>query len=231
MNYKIITNEKALKEFIEWLPELKFDEKYYLCLFARNKYCKELVHIKTDKAQLKRFISDKERLFNKISQLEIPLGCYKQKHLEVPQQALALYIIPNPRNMMRATVNTMVKLAQSIRDQNVAMNPHQEALSEIQKAKSRTVFVDFDLDYENKISGTGDILKEYVYTLVGKTAKIEILESRGGFHILINPSTVEEIFKKSWYKELSKHPNVDQVGDLMIPVPGCFQGGFTPKFI
>ena len=46
--------------------------------------------------------------------------------------------------MLKATVNTMVKLAQSIRDQNINMNAHQEALSEIQKAKSRTCFVDFD---------------------------------------------------------------------------------------
>lgn len=221
MNYRIITDEQILKDFIDWLPELEQDEKYYFCLFARNKYCKELTHIKSDKAQLKRFVSDKDRLFYKIKQLECEVGSYRQKDIGVPQEALALYMTPNPRSMIKATVNTMVKLAQSIRDQNIAMNPHQEALSEIQKAKSRTCYVDFDID--DKIP-----TKEEIAQIVNLEA-VTALKSRGGLHLLVDPKKVDLQYKNSFYKNLMKYS--DQSGDIMIPVPGSYQGGFTPKFI
>lgn len=185
--YNIIKDEQALKDFVDWLPELQPDEKYYICLFARNKYCKELTHIKTDKARLKRIVTNKERMINKIRQLEVVYGQYTQKEMVVPQQALALYITVNPRNMLKATVNTMVKLAQSIRDQNTEMNPHQSALSEIQKAKSRTCYVDFDVDDKTK---TSHEIKSIITEVCGYATLYKILETRGGYHILINPNTI-----------------------------------------
>lgn len=227
MNYQIVKDEKLLKDFIDWLPELQPNEKYYLCLFARNKYCKELTHIKSDKAQLKRFVSDKERMFQKIKQLEIAVGWYKQKHVDVPEEALALYINPNPRNMLKATVNTMVKLAESIRDQNIDMNCHQEALSEIQKAKSRTCWIDFDIDTGPGAHEVGDFLKT-VMSSVNLDATV-CLKTRGGFHLLVNREEVEQKYKTTFYQALSKI--ADQTGDNMIPVPGCTQGMFIPHFI
>lgn len=234
-NYKIVTDKKILLDFIEWLPELKENEKYYLCLFARNKYCKELTHIKSDKAQLKRFVSDKTRLYEKIKQLEIKKGCYKQKDFEVPESALALYITINPRNMYNASINTMVKLANSIKNQNVSMNPHQEAMSEIQKSKSRNCYVDFDFDYKgpNNDGTYKHYLKEWIFDRIGynNRHKVKFLETRGGYHVLIDPNDVELQYKKTWHQSISKNQYLDQSGDLLIPVPGTNQGLFTPKFI
>jgi hypothetical protein len=227
MNYTIITDEQKLREFIDWLPILEPHEKYYLCLFARNKYCKELTHIKSDKAQLKRFVSDKDRMLGKIRQLEVAYGAYTQKDKIVPQEALALYITVNPRHMFKASVNTMVKLAQSIRDTNILMNPHQEALSEIQKAKSRTCYIDFDIDAEGeKLYDALKSIKDYV-----NNDAVTLLKTRGGVHALIDPTKVSKDFKNSFYMNISKISSVDQSGDQLIPVPGTFQGGFTPTFI
>ena len=35
-NYKIIANESRLKAFIDWLPDLKNHETYYVCLFGSS---------------------------------------------------------------------------------------------------------------------------------------------------------------------------------------------------
>lgn len=226
--YKIITDEKLLKEFINWLPDLQPHEKYYFCLFARSKYTQGLAHIRSDKAQLKRGVSDKERLFDKIKQLEVPLGYYKQRGVEIPQECLAVYITPNPRNMFKASINTMTKLANCIRDQNVNLNPHQEALSEIQKAKSRTCYIDFDID-ESDSDKLAQILVQ-IENFVNIEA-ITYLKTRGGIHCLINPELVKPEFRKSFYRNISSIEQIDQCGDQMIPVPGTFQGGFTPKFL
>lgn len=234
MNYKVITDEKALMEFIDWLPDLKPTEKYYMCLFARSKYTKDangvngIAHIKSDKAQLKRFVSDKERMVDKIKQLEVALGCYKQKETPIPQEALALYITPNPRDLWKATLNSIGKLANCLKDTNTLVNPHQEVLSEIQRTKGTTHFVDFDFDLESK-----DLIPKVmgeVLDLVNEDA-VDFLETRGGLHVLVSPNLVRYEFRTKWYQKISQLGNVDQTGDQMIPVPGTYQGGFTPKFI
>jgi hypothetical protein len=233
MNYQIIKDEKLLRDFIEWLPELKETEKYYLCLFSRSKYCKDengvntMPHIKSDKSQLKRFVSDKIRMYDKIKQLECEIGAYKHNELPVPQKALALYITVNPREMWKASINSMIKLAQAVRDNNILMNPHQEVMSEIQRTKSRTVYVDFDIDAEGEeLYDALKSLKDYV-----NNDALTLLKSRGGVHALIEPNKVSKEFKSKFYVNISKIGVVDQAGDNMIPVVGCTQGDFTPHFI
>lgn len=231
MNYKIINDEGLLRDFIQWLPNLEDSEQYYLCLFARNKYCKELTHIKSDKSQLKRFTSTKERMFDKIKQLECEVGSYKQykkgeQSISIPQEALALYINPNPRSMWKATMNTAKKMLDCITNDNKLVNPQAEAMSEIQKAKSRTCYIDFDID--EKPENIGYTIRDILNQDIINTEALTVLRTRGGAHLLVDPDKVVKNYRARFYTGLAKF--ADQTGDNMIPVVGCTQGGFTPHF-
>lgn len=231
MNYKVVINEQNLRNFIEWLPPLEKNETYYCCLMARNKYVRDnpnlqqLVHVKTDKAQLKRFTSDKERLFDKIKQLECEIGSYVQRGTTIPQEALAFYINPNPRDMEKAAKASVKKLLDLILMPYNGYNPQQEVMSEIQRAVGNKYYLDFDfdnVDYNMYISTFDQFLGNCGY---------QILKTRGGFHLLVKLG--DELSKRPnlWYKQISGLPGVDIKGDNMIPVPGCVQGDFSPYFV
>jgi len=240
MNYKIIIDPEELKRFIEWLPELTPDETYYVCLFARNKYQNKdendpISHIKSDKQQLKRFTTSRHRLFNKLKQLECEIDSYKQYKLTkspvvIPQECLVPYITVNPRSFKKATKNGLIKFALLITNENgsVGHNPHQEILSEIQRSWSRKVYFNVDIDIDDKDHFCFEFLNGYI-----NMDCVNILETRGGYHLLIELLKIEEQYKKSWYQNIiiKNKEFIDQTGDNMIPIPGCYQGGFVPKFI
>lgn len=177
--------------------------------------------LKSDKSQLKRFTSNKERLIDKIRQLECKVGSYKQDGIGIPQEALALYISPNPRNNYKATIKGIQRFAQLIENQNQNFNPHQEILSVIQQTAGTKKWVIFDID-------TKEISKPEIENILG-TSEFLFLETRGGFHVLVEPNKIPKSHSKTWHQNLSKISDVR--GDCLIPVPGCCQGGFIPRFV
>lgn len=231
MNYKVITNESLLKDFISWLPSLRENEIYYLCLFARNKYCKHVKHISSDKSQLKRFTANKNNMFDKIKQLEIELDCYYQVKngikISIPQEALALYVTVNPRDIIKATYESIKHLTNCLQKNNIGFNPYQEVLSKIQQSYSRKIYLDLDFDIEKeKFTDT----KNKIESFINKSC-LTFLETRGGFHCLIELSKINPEYKTTWYKNITSLEGIDMNSDNMIPVVGTYQGGFTPKFV
>lgn len=242
-NYKVIVNEERLVEFIDWLPDLKINEKYYLSLFARKKYYPELIK-SNDKTQLKRFTATKKNMLNKIKQLEIPLGRWQLRDMEAPQESLVLYIMPNPRCMKKAATMMLKKTVDLVSNNNDGHNIVAEAMSCIQKSKSRSCFVDFDIDDKNiDLSLIENIFPSKTttpkYGVLGRNI-YDFLETKGGYHLLINMETLrfinlryssDKLIPKDWYKQIIETFPVDQSADQMIPVPGTYQGGFEPRFI
>jgi hypothetical protein len=225
MNYQIIQDESVLRDFIAWLPELQEHEVFYLALFARKKYLENPERIKTDKAQCKRFTSKTKDIIEKIRQLECPLDSYTIKGITIPQEALALYISVNPRDLLEATKNGLIKFAHLITQKYNGYNPHQEIMSEIHRACSRKVWFDFDFD---------NVELEPTLAQVSAAVNMEavkVLKTRNGFHVLINLKAVHKDFVKSWYNKMNAIPGADVRGDNLIPVPGCTQGNAMPYFI
>jgi hypothetical protein len=229
MNYQIISDEDELRRFIDWLPDLGENEIYYLALFTRKKYLVDVgghPWIKSDKNHLKRFTSTKERLFDKIRQLECPLGSYVVRGkgdttFTIPQETLVLYITPNPRDLWKATIRGAIDLMRVVECQGKNSNPHQEILSTIQRTCSRKEVITFDLDEKNP-----EILAKF-QEICGTA--LDVVETRGGYHCLVHPKEMPK--HGNWYMTLKSLKGIDQVGDNMLPVPGCMQGLFTPKMI
>ena len=225
MNYSVVIDEKALKDFIEWLPELEENETYYVCLFSRKKYSAD-VNLKADKSQLKRFTSNKKYLLSKISQLECKIGSFTTDGYAIPQESLALYISPNPRSLERAAKESLKKFADLVTKPYTGYNPHSEVLSIIQTSGGTKKYMDFDFDNVK--------IENVMEQLVGKINFncITPLITKGGFHLLVEISKVELEFKNKWYQSISNIEGCDVRGsDNLIPVPGCCQGNFSPYFL
>lgn len=228
-NYQIIIDEDRLKEFIDWLPDLKPDETFYVCLFARNKYVRDsdqsFPHIRSDKAQMKRFTSKKDWLIDRIKQLECELGTYKQKGLAVPQEALVLYINPNPRSEVKAAKNSLKKIADLITRDYEGWSLRQEVMSEIHKAVGTKHFLDFDFDGVDL-----DATRDETIGWINQDA-LTFIKTRGGFHMVVHLKKITKEYEKIWYKRITSIAGCDVRGDNMLPVVGCYQGGFVPHFV
>lgn len=232
MNYRLVEAETMLQDFLNWLPDLRDGERFYVCVFSRRKYTNK-EGIKSDKGQLARFCCNKENLLDKLKKRETKVGTYKHNGVEVPQEALAVYITPNPRLMHKAALRTAVEITKMMADGKQIYNPHAIALNQIQ-VTGRKVFFDVDFD----LTGEGEFFVEDLFEwLEGKinpeAYQHNIVMTRGGFHILVELDKINEKYKKKWYNnifnaEKDKRFTVMKNSDGLIPLPGCVQGGHIP---
>jgi len=230
-NYKVIINHEELERFIDWLPELHKKETFYVCLFARGKYSDGTNSLGGGQLQLRRFISNKKFLFNKILQLECPIGSFTDSvGKPITQESLALYINPNPRNIEKATRMAIKVLTQKLLEPYNGYNPYSEVLSELQTATGRKVHMNFDYDGVE----LDEVLQEIKDKNILNLNALSVLKTRGGFHLLIKSDLVNEEYRKSWYLAMSKikgHDKKSGSTDGLMPTPGCTQGGFSPYLI
>lgn len=222
--YRIVRDYKELEKFVNSLPDLGENYKYYISLFARKKYG-GTVGLTSDKCQLKRCVATKDRIIQKLKQMEIPLGAYTfqgkqgEEEVVVGQQSLVVYISANPRDMYKAagaaakktvanTVDVLSKILSldgkdinEVKLKNILKelkgNPQAEALSQIQVHGKKIWFnVDIDVVEGQTLSEQG--LMEWLLTVINIDA-CKIIKTRGGYHVLVNLNSISKQFKSYWY--------------------------------
>lgn len=230
MNYEIIKDPKELDKFIEWLPELEENQKFYVSLFARKKWG-FTEGLTADKNQLKRFTCNKEDLKAKLRKLEVKLGEYTYKDIKINNNSLGVYITPNPRDMHKAGLKTAKEIINMVADGREIFNPQAIALNQIQVTGVKKYF-DIDIDVWSE-----SVTLDYLLDLIKRDEVINldaiegnIVQTRGGFHIMVELSKVANA--KTWYNNFNKLScdlfDVTMNGDNMVPLPGCVQSNFTP---
>lgn len=226
-NYKIILDKNELIKFIDWLPDLKENEKYFFCLLARKKYDNTMSY--SQELMLQKFATHKDLIYDKIKRFESPKGTFTHRGKEINNKSLCVYMNPNPRDLTRASYKLISNLAQRL-SQGDIVNPKNEAMKSIQKSAGTKHFAhfDYDIDLDSKL-----ILDKLSAILPIEC--FDIFQTRGGYHILVNLRLIRDMqwtrndIPKNWYKQISDI--CDRSGDQLLPVPGCTQGLFTPKMI
>ncbi len=238
MNYSIIKNREELEKFIEWLP----DGHFYVSLYARKKYntpTSGTPGLKADKSQLKRFVSDKKHLINKIEKLEVKKGLYTtDTGLVINEESLAMYITTNARNMQKSALKLAAEITSKNADGFIIDNPQALALNMIQKFGIEKYYdVDIDLTEEGL-----KLNREEVYADINENVSkfinlscVSVINTHGGFHYLVDKSNVSPEFKNKWFMGFTNLNNnlykATMNGDNQVPLPGCTQGGKYPTLL
>lgn len=236
-NYELIMDESMLDEFIAWLPELEDNEQYYLTLLARTKYLK-VKGLPTDKAQLKRVTATKDRIIQKIRQLEIAEGGYTWKNVEIPSECLALYITPNPRDMHKASLNLLKTMASKLAQSETLRNPKSMAMNAIQVSSSRQIYMDVDVDFVSGVprDECEKAFHEARFNEWKNDRYTTLIRTRGGYHMLVHITEIPEEDKSVWYNRIrnTESPFFDIMmngTNNLIPVVGCRQSNYVPQLI
>jgi len=234
MNYKIVNNYQELESFIQFLPELEDNETYYFSLIARGRYSPQsALGSNKNFLQLKRFTATKDKIFEKIKQLECEVGSYTVKGNVIPQEALVVYMNINPRDQIRAARQTFQKLSEMFSQNRASeIKVNSVAMTELHRATGRKLFYDIDFDLDTNLNFQDQVkrrmsIEKSLLTITG--GAVEFINSRGGFHALVRLKDIPQEVKSSWYHKVSELPGVDIKGDNMVPVPGTTQGGFVPS--
>ena len=254
----LIQDEKQFNKFVDFLPELKTDEVYFISLSARNKYLTEEERKKYSLGRTEMFgrciAKSKEQLKDyTIKKLESVLSYKTTKNgSKIPEKALVTYININPSSMIKAYMLFQKEMNKQVAEVMQALQNNKEPnfsyiniqdrvlMNCIQKSSGTKTFIDIDCD--TKESHVINFIQD---TLNASLIHYLIIETHGGFHFLIKKDTIPTKKQKTVTKSfnlqklctdaqaLSEQKKVEVMinGNAMVPVPGTCQANFLVRMI
>ncbi len=237
--YSLMKNEEETKKFIEKvLQPLNNDEVYIAVLTARKKYCST---ISSSMEVVSRDIirnNDTNKILRKLRKMSVVENLYVDKNGDIiPIEAFSLYILPEPRSMLKAynefnkDINNWIynDLVSETKNLELYRRLDTKLFSAIHRSKSKSNYFILDVDKKDE-----ELLSHIIENIRDNAVEDKFIrwvsETHGGYHIILdrNEMTGKFIhFIKT--NEKSKLSDVEIRKETMTPIVGCLQGGFIVK--
>jgi hypothetical protein len=217
--HRFVYDEEQIKRFARLIDT---ENGYHqLCLFVRPKYH---TGVKNRNVGIRTFYGYTPEVFlEQVKKHELPVGSYKDNGTEYPNDCFVLYSSTNTRDGKKAAKMFIDELLSAAFEENKYIFNHLKSRldSTIMSSKGKTKYLTIDIDAKDEWPEVKDWLAE-------KGTKIDaLIETRGGYHVMINMDEIAKLKGELHKKFASKHT----IGDMMCAVPGTLQGGFPVRFV
>lgn len=256
--YNFIADQDTLVRFLNILPPLEKDDVWMLILCARDKYLtdeeKKKYDLKDASVVERKIVreSDIQRMMRVIKRFNTQIGSFTDaRNNSLPLECFVLYMTINPRSVMRAVkhlieryLDYFFELSEAIQNDEILrkiklLDSHVMTCVQTSNSKNK-YFIDLDFDVVDKRTGN-KYVGEFVNTILEGQSDYYAVETRGGYHILINKKSMSDTARKTFYIKAKEYEAAGkkELGDRfevvinkqgLIPLPGTLQGGFTVRF-
>jgi hypothetical protein len=245
--HSFIGDESQIREFYRQHIGKYQNQNYYSFIIvpiARRKYW-SLLSTSQENMGTKIFSSqkDEDRFVNELQLYEVKCGLYKDKKDQIiPTEALAFYITANPMNEMKAFFAMQREVSEKLeimltfdKGQN-KKEPNMISLYKKCLHKSDENFFN-KLDVDTKDPEKIETLKIFLRDAMIRPELV--IETRGGYHILLNKSSIKGVKNEKLYRFIEKANNNLGIEDKWIAIeknplliiPGTYQGGFLARIV
>lgn len=248
MPYRFIYSEDEVRKFFSILSPLKPDEAYFVSLSARNKYLTDEERKAIDLGRTEMFARKLvkqytyEAFIRTLRTYEINDGGFTSRsNIPLPEKCIVIYANINPVSGKAALKEFYEKTTQLLFDLSDDNDSHKrlasldtELMNCYQRARGTKKFIDIDCDVPD--DGV-DIVELVLNEFKANSVDYHVIKTRGGFHILIDRSTLHYNYTTIINKanelavERFGHAEVVVNKNEMVPICGCISAGFPVHFV